>query len=68
MHDPLNVKPTVLIRYTPTSGFFIQKDPEKQEKLLNYKWLPERLELRLQRKKPVSMTVPKTKANLIVPH
>jgi len=68
MHGPLNVKPTVLIRYTPTRGFSLQKDPEKQEKWLNYKWLPERLELKLQRKKSVSMAVLKSKANLIVPH
>jgi hypothetical protein len=32
-----NIYPTALLRHTPTSGFFLQKDPEKQEKWLNYK-------------------------------
>ena len=33
----VNIYPTVLLRHTPTSSFFLQKDPEKQEKWLNYK-------------------------------
>ena len=32
-----NIYPTVLLRHTPTSGFCLPRDPEKQEKLLNYK-------------------------------
>jgi hypothetical protein len=26
-----NIYPTVLLRHTPMSGFFLQKDPEKQK-------------------------------------